>query len=1169
MTTKTILRQSMGIALFSTSLVLGNYQTVHADELSKNPSLATTNLSSDDSNLAPLDAAITKASQAGVLVVESQPVAFDRFEDAEKDAKHQIGMLEQARQEALIDQSNYLKDQQAYQTYLKDQAAYEQASRDYEAYLGELAAYRKAYTTYQEQENAYQQILVENRQSQDHHQEALKKYDHDFKQYHDKLKAFEQGQLSNEVLKQEYEAAQLAYERDLLAYQEQEKKQQQAKQAQIQAQSAYQKALEGYQVELKTYQVAKARYDEQVAEAQGKIGQFGYLSEVVAQNLIFRSEPNTTQTFTGKYLSPQQLATLSKNGMGWLDPGTLTTPVSQTTIRNKGQWNAAYMRVGDTVQVDYSGLENASFSGNKLKRVRYTYTLLSSTHYDQSVILQAISDPTVTAYAHVYNKDDKTTASFEMEMRVQFFDANDQEIIPTPSQYALTSFASINSFNASGEYVAGYNGQLLPITGSTITVQNGRAMNHSNIRQESVAPDWDHANSPDAYIGAIVGKSTGPIRFTFGNSDGFAYWFAFNSDVKAKGVLGPEPIAPVKPELLQIALPDLGPAPQKPTKPQYGTLEKPLAPQKPQAPSLKTAIKPSVPIAPISVKNPIQPKVVKAPSLPELIVLVFHRSFYRPKPSNNQSLSTPKPQPVSSQERTSAPITVTVQTHQPSPALNYPVIATNGLAGLPLLTSPWSPQRPPLRISPELIPVYTRQQVPTDSQAQHFRDNLTIKASDNSSGLENAKATLAYIDAVTKTLKQKHRGNQTKVDRDLALLLSKKVYGTDRLQKLLNNFSNVNTPNHISQIIQKNHDNNNADIDFAHVMTTLASLENQKGHMTEMMKGVFSVRLPVFNLSWKDLLLNKALLKNKQLLRISWQRFWRELALRPVLGAYDRQNILQLNSLVGDFLTTNSQKDIYSDMDAIILSQHPRYRKLPLNGRIKAYYGQKDLTKKRQSLFLESYHKDQKLSKTAATLDLLVPLATLGGLAALAFGLGKYKGSSKPIAKNLALTDQIALKGTLHQWQKQPLKAVKEIAILKFSKNIQPIATASKLIAKKTHQTIKQVSGVIKKTVSKVLQPITKSPQPTQAPKPVSRPVYQPPAQVQPLRPSTRPQSAPKPTAAPARPQPTPASPPKPASIIKQVSKAVIAPVVKVAKTVIKNITKVFHKAPKKKGRRR
>lgn len=146
MTTKTILRQSMGIALFSTSLVLGNYQTVHADELSKNPSLATTNLSSDDSNLAPLDAAITKASQAGVLVVESQPVAFDRFEDAEKDAKHQIGMLEQARQEALIDQSNYLKDQQAYQTYLKDQAAYEQASRDYEAYLGELAAYRKAPT---------------------------------------------------------------------------------------------------------------------------------------------------------------------------------------------------------------------------------------------------------------------------------------------------------------------------------------------------------------------------------------------------------------------------------------------------------------------------------------------------------------------------------------------------------------------------------------------------------------------------------------------------------------------------------------------------------------------------------------------------------------------------------------------------------------------------------------------------------------------------------------------------------------------------------------------------------------------------------------------------------------------------------------------------------------
>nr|WP_301183298.1 GbpC/Spa domain-containing protein [Streptococcus suis] len=122
------------------------------------------------------------------------------------------------------------------------------------------------------------------------------------------------------------------------------------------------------------------------------------------------------------------------------------------------------MKIGDSVQVDYSGLENSSFSGHKLARVRYTYTLLNSTHYDKSVILQAIDDPTVTAYVHIYNKDDRTTGSFEIEMKVQFFDNEGKEIIPNDKQYALTSFASINSLNGSGEYVAGYNGTLFPIT---------------------------------------------------------------------------------------------------------------------------------------------------------------------------------------------------------------------------------------------------------------------------------------------------------------------------------------------------------------------------------------------------------------------------------------------------------------------------------------------------------------------------------------------------------------------------------------------------------------------------------------------------------------------------------------------------------------------------------
>lgn len=138
------------------------------------------------------------------------------------------------------------------------------------------------------------------------------------------------------------------------------------------------------------------------------------------------------------------------------------------------------------------------------------------------MIFQAIADPTVTSYTHIYNKDGVTQSSFEMEMTVQFFDANGKEIIPTAENYALTSFASINSRNGEGEFVGNYSGCFIPINGSTITVQDNYALNYSDVSQESLSDSWDSDTSPDAYIGAIVGKSTELIRFQFGNSHGFA-----------------------------------------------------------------------------------------------------------------------------------------------------------------------------------------------------------------------------------------------------------------------------------------------------------------------------------------------------------------------------------------------------------------------------------------------------------------------------------------------------------------------------------------------------------------------------------------------------------------------------------------------------------------------
>lgn len=329
---------------------------------------------------------------------------------------------------------------------------------------------------------------------------------------------------------QDYLTKQGQYQKDMASYQ------------------AYLKAKAVYDQQMKVYNTAKANYDMTYNQALVNTNKTGYLPEVLAQNLIFRLEPNATQTITGKLLSDADLAKATKDSNGWIDPGTIIGNPKLATLTTKNKWNSALVSVGETVVVDYTGLENSSFSGHALTHVRYTYKLISTTHYSGKVVFQAIADPTETSYTHIYNKDGKTRSSFEFQMTVQLFDAQGNEMIPTASNYALTSFASLNSRNGNGEYVRNYNGRFIPINGSTISVENGKAANFSSTDQATTIAGWDDKNSPDAYIGAIVGQSTDRISFNFGNTHGFADWFAFNSDVKTSGGIVRPPILPTAPK---------------------------------------------------------------------------------------------------------------------------------------------------------------------------------------------------------------------------------------------------------------------------------------------------------------------------------------------------------------------------------------------------------------------------------------------------------------------------------------------------------------------------------------------------------------------------------------------------------------------------------------------
>ena len=162
----------------------------------------------------------------------------------------------------------------------------------------------------------------------------------------------EQIEMVNEVTK-EYREAKSAYQKAEQDYQNYQKQEQDYQDEFVKYQD-YQKKVHQYNIDQKTYNLAKARYDEDYNTALGNTNKTGYLPEVLAQNLIFRSEPNATQTFTGNIIPDEILETVVKDSHGWMDPGTVTAYAPGQTVITTGRWNTALMDIGDTVVVDYS-----------------------------------------------------------------------------------------------------------------------------------------------------------------------------------------------------------------------------------------------------------------------------------------------------------------------------------------------------------------------------------------------------------------------------------------------------------------------------------------------------------------------------------------------------------------------------------------------------------------------------------------------------------------------------------------------------------------------------------------------------------------------------------------------------------------------------------------------
>ncbi|MFZ7333174.1 GbpC/Spa domain-containing protein [Streptococcus pluranimalium] len=585
--------------------------------------------------------------------------------------------------------------------------------------------------------------------------------------------------LKNEQNYQDYLAKQSQYQKDLATFQ------------------AYQKEKAIYDQQMKAYNLEKASYDMAYAEAQGHTTKTGYLPEVLAQNLIFRLEPDAVQTITGKVLSDEQLSKAIKNHVGWIDPGTILGSPKLVTVTSRHKNNSVLMAVGDTVVVDYSDLQHSSFSGHTIKTVRYTYRLVSTSHYSGQVVFQALSDPTVTSFTHVYHKDAKTSSAFDMEMTVQFFDANGKELLPTPENYALTSFASLNSLNGEGEYVGDYNGQFLPINGSTISVQNGRAANFTNIKQIDVVGEWDDKDNPNAYIGAIVGKSTERIRFHFGNSKGSAIWFAFNSDVKVSGGLLTPPKAPVAPKVVM-----------KPLAPKAVT--KPVAPLRPIVfyhqvkvviPKPSQAVRPSKPTK----RTTSSPNKAKVSPKPSVATVKVNKVTYQPKP---------------------IPVYYTSNTVSPTPTtLSYLKSFSSNIVSQPPKLNPVNKKTSIKKTNSYYIDQLSSEQI------DWFRRNIGVydkKLKDYNISRDEVRALVSYLKDVQKmAIKKYGKNNHNKINHAVANAIAGISYDQSKDQKLVNDFNIIDYTKSkyytkVTAIIQNSH-NNRYKVDLSHMMMPIAT----------------------------------------------------------------------------------------------------------------------------------------------------------------------------------------------------------------------------------------------------------------------------------------------------------------------------------------------------------
>lgn len=354
-----------------------------------------------------------------------------------------------------------------------------------------------------------------------------------------------------------YNSLQEAQQAELQQKQQLEQSIKQYEDVKKQSKDEYDAKVNKYNQDVAAYNQAKQEWDAKKAELESKKTEEGQLTETLAQNLIFKDEPNAEVSVSGNF---QGYWKRSDNRYGNDYEILDYKPENGDTLEQA--WNGGYamwsasgaggtflgypvvLKQGDSITATYTNLQNSSYAGKKISKIEYTIT--SNQTQPHSVFV--LKNPALGLWT--YNTKEGNIAQTNLTMK--FYDEDGNLIEFDENHPALVNMGSLNSgTTASGfryaEKVNNYNFRFVPINGSLIK----ESANHEiyAVDEDTDNPtnykgwgrmQWDTQGNPNMWFGSGTGVVTGGNTISLSaESNTGGQWLIVNGAVTTKDVLPP------------------------------------------------------------------------------------------------------------------------------------------------------------------------------------------------------------------------------------------------------------------------------------------------------------------------------------------------------------------------------------------------------------------------------------------------------------------------------------------------------------------------------------------------------------------------------------------------------------------------------------------------------